>query len=75
MKNAVLEDLVKFCEERNLTEVALGLKQDLLQTAQKQSHKEMQERALQIIRKAVKSEEAKRAKEEVQAKRGSGQPI
>lgn len=39
---------MKFCEEKNLTVVALGLKQDLLeqQTAQKQSQKELQERAL-----------------------------
>jgi hypothetical protein len=60
-----MEELIKFCEERNLGELAAGLRQDLLssQSATKQSK---EQRALQIIRKAVKLNEAKRDKEEVQ---------
>ena len=77
MNRQTLEDLIKFCEDRNLSEVASGLKADL-KSKQGGVGKEMQDRVLQMIRKAVKAEEvAKQPKVELPAKvgaRGHGQP-
>lgn len=82
MNKQTLEDLIKFCEERNLAEVATGLKADLkAKQSTSSSGKDMQDRVLQMIRKAVKAEEiAKQPKVEMplikagaQA-RGHGQP-
>lgn len=77
MNKQTLEDLIKFCEERNLNEVASGLKADL-KAKQGGVGKEMQDRVLQMIRKAVKAEEvAKQPKVEMPVKvqsRGHGQP-
>lgn len=80
MNKQTLEDLIKFCEDRNLTEVASGLKADL-KAKQGGVGKEMQDRVLQMIRKAVKAEEvAKQPKVEMPVKssgaqsRGHGQP-
>jgi hypothetical protein len=59
--------------------LAAGLKDDLVampKTA-KPTSKELQERTLQMIRKAVKADEAKRARDEATGlgiKRGSAQP-
>ena len=59
--------------------MAAGLKDELVampKTA-KPTSKELQERTLQMIRKAVKADEAKRARDEATGlgiKRGSAQP-
>ncbi len=81
MNKQTLEDLIKFCEDRNLTELATGLRADLKpkqQHSTQQSGKEMQDRVLQMIRKAVKAEEvARQPKVEMpvaKAARGHGQP-
>ena len=71
--------MIKFCEQRQLGDLAAGLKEELVampKTA-KPTSKELQERTLQMIRKAVKADEAKRAREEATGlgvKRGSAQP-
>lgn len=75
MNKQTLEDLIKFCEDRNLKDLATGLKSDLKDS--KQTKEDMQQRVLQIIRKAVKAEEiAKQPKVEMPKNqaRGHGQP-
>jgi hypothetical protein len=53
MNKQTIEELIKFCEERNLQEIAQGLKSDFA----KPNSKDMQNRVLQMIRKAVKKDE------------------
>jgi len=73
-----LQELIKFFEDRNLTEMAAGLKQDLvsMKRASAPPEKEIQDRTLTLIRKAVKADEAKKLKEEINtaSKRGAAQP-
>ena len=55
MNKQTLEELIKFCEERNLQEIAKGLKNDIA----KPNSKDMQNLVLQMIRKAVKDDASK----------------
>ena len=57
MNKQTIEELIKFCEERNLQEIASGLKSDITKS---NGGKEMQNRVLQMIRKAVKNDEVQK---------------
>ncbi len=69
--------MIKFCEQRSLTDLAAGLREDLAAAKSTTSSKDLQDRTLQIIRKAVKADEAKKVRDEATGmgiKRGSAQP-
>jgi len=51
MNKQTLEDLIAFCQQRNLSELAAGLRAEVTPGP---NSKEMQDRALQIIKKAVR---------------------
>ena len=80
MNKQTLEDLIKFCEQRQLADLAAGLKQDLASLPQGKaptSSKDLQDRTLQLIRKAIKADDAKKIRDEavgLGVKRGSAQP-
>jgi phosphoenolpyruvate synthase/pyruvate phosphate dikinase len=66
--------LIKFCEQRQLTDLAAGLREDLVSAKSAATSKDLQDRTLQIIRKAVKADEAKKVRDEATGmgiKRGS----
>lgn len=70
MNKQTYEELVKFFESKNLSEVASGLKKDLKglvqpKVATAQSNKENQDQVLMIIRKAIKSHDQKSRQEEI----------
>jgi hypothetical protein len=70
-----LEELIKFCESKNLIEVVVGLKKDLKTLTApptgtkspkniQEHNKENQERTLAIIRKAIKADDLKKMRED-----------
>ena len=66
--------MIKFCEQRQLTDLAAGLREDLVAAKSGATSKDLQDRTLQIIRKAVKADEAKKVRDEATGmgiKRGS----
>ena len=66
MNRHTLEELIKFCESKNLKDMASGLKKDLKAITAAQDNKEnAQERALMIIRKSIKANDAVRMHEEL----------
>ena len=68
MNKQTLEELIKFCEAKNLKDMATGLKKDLKGLVQQSDNKEnAQERALMIIRKSIKAHDAAKMHEELKS--------
>ena len=64
MNKQTLEELIRFCEQKNLGEIAAGLKKDLKTLTQDAKDANKENQVLMIIRKAVKLDELRKAKED-----------
>jgi len=66
MNKQAIEELIKFCEQKNLVDIASGLKKDLkaLSYGSTEANKENQEKVLMIIRKSIKLDDLRKNKED-----------